>query len=187
MSARILRAADTPAVPWKNGQGRTRPLAIYPPNAGMDDFLWRISVAEVDSAAPFSRFPGVDRWIALLHGPGFVMRLDRTRTHRLERRFETFAFSGDAMVDVELIGGATRDFNVMTRRSRATAHIDIWHEPGDYLTRPEFALLYCAEGSAVCTDGSLHAGDSWLRPPANSIATIIDTQATLLAVSISLF
>lgn len=185
MSSRILRAADTPPVPWKNGQGRTRPLAIYPPGAGMDDFLWRISVAEVDSAAPFSRFPGVDRWIVLLHGAGFVMHLDRSLTHRLDRPFEPYAFPGDADVEVELIDGATRDFNVMTRRGGGMAHIDVWQEPGDYPTGPALVLIYCAEGNASCMDGLLHAGDSWLQPPAHSIVTLIDPQTTLLAVSIS--
>ncbi len=60
----ILRVANCPAVPWKNGLGRTRELAIQPPGAGMDDFLWRVSVAEVETAAPFSAFPGVDRVIS---------------------------------------------------------------------------------------------------------------------------
>ncbi|HET8765250.1 MAG TPA: HutD family protein, partial [Rhodanobacter sp.] len=37
----ILHLADCPPRPWKNGLGRTRELAIHPPGAGMDDFLWR--------------------------------------------------------------------------------------------------------------------------------------------------
>ena len=50
----IIRLADCPSQPWKNGLGRTRELAVQPSVASMDDFLWRVSVAEVDSAAPFS-------------------------------------------------------------------------------------------------------------------------------------
>jgi hypothetical protein len=68
VSGSILHLHDCPARPWKNGLGRTRELAVAPPGAGMDGFLWRVSVAEVDSAAPFSAFPGIDRTIVLLEG-----------------------------------------------------------------------------------------------------------------------
>ena len=47
----IIHLRDCPATPWKNGMGRTRELAVHPAGAGMDDFIWRVSVAEVITAA----------------------------------------------------------------------------------------------------------------------------------------
>jgi environmental stress-induced protein Ves len=62
----ILRFDDLKAVPWKNGLGVTREIAVEPVGASMDDFLWRVSIADVDTASPFSTFPGIDRTIVLL-------------------------------------------------------------------------------------------------------------------------
>jgi environmental stress-induced protein Ves len=160
----ILRECDTPSVAWKNGQGSTRQLAIFPADAGNDTFLWRISVATVDSAAPFSRFPGVDRQIALLYGDGFTMTLDRRQRHALVTPFEPFAFPGEAMVEVELAGGATQDFNLMLRREKAIGRIDIWRGDSEHTTGHDMALLYCATGQCTTPDGVLTAGDSWLSP-----------------------
>ena len=65
---RLLPAADRVPVPWKNGGGVTREVAAFPDGAGFDDFLWRISMAEVRADGPFSVFPGVDRVLAVLEG-----------------------------------------------------------------------------------------------------------------------
>lgn len=158
----IIRAHDCPPRPWKNGLGRTRELAVHPPAAGMDDFLWRISVAEVDSAAPFSSFPGIDRCIVLLDGEGFTMTLDHDRRHALTVPFEPFAFPGEAAVDVALAGGATRDFNLMLRRGAVRGGVDVWRDAGTHLVDATTALVYCARGTLTCAGGELHAGDAWL-------------------------
>lgn len=157
----IIRLAEQIATPWKNGRGRTREIAVHPPGAGMDDFLWRVSVAEVDSAAPFSSFPGVDRVIALLEGDGFAMTLDGTRRHALVRPFEPFAFAGEAQVGVVLAGGATRDFNLMLRRAQVRGHVETWRGGGARAVEASVVLVYCAHGHIDTPEGRLQAGDAW--------------------------
>jgi len=161
----IVRLADCPPQPWKNGLGRTREIAVEPPGAGMDDFLWRVSVAEVDSAAPFSAFPGIDRQIVLLDGAGFTMRLDDGRVHALTTPFVPFAFAGEAKVDVALAGGPTRDFNLMVRRAQARGEVLPWHEPATRKPDPSTVLVFCARGSIDTAAGRLHVGDAWRPPP----------------------
>ncbi|CAB3752768.1 Protein Ves [Paraburkholderia solisilvae] len=73
----LIRAADLLAAPWKNGGGVTREIAAYPHAAGYDTFIWRVSLADVEQAGPFSRFAGVDRTLVLLSGAG--MLLDETQ------------------------------------------------------------------------------------------------------------
>jgi environmental stress-induced protein Ves len=158
----ILHLRDCPARPWKNGLGRTRELAVSPPGAGMDDFLWRVSVAEVDSAAPFSAFHGIDRTIVLLDGAGFSMGLDDGRTHALTEPFAPFAFAGESPVAVTLAGGATRDFNLMVRRGRIRGRVEVWRASADALLRPHAVLLYCARGRLQLDGQVLEAGDAWL-------------------------
>ncbi|HEV2539993.1 MAG TPA: HutD family protein [Frateuria sp.] len=159
----ILHLHDCPAQPWKNGLGRTRELAVEPPGAGMEDFLWRASIAEVDSAAPFSAFPGVDRSIVLLEGEGFRMQLDDGRSHDLTEPFAPFDFPGEAKVNVTLAGGPTRDFNLMTRRGRARGRVTVWRAPADAAIHPDTVLVYLARGTLVLDGQTLQAGDIWRR------------------------
>ena len=67
-AVRILPAAARAAVPWKNGGGLTREVAIHPPGSDLGTFEWRVSIAQVRAAGPFSSFPGVDRQLAVLAG-----------------------------------------------------------------------------------------------------------------------
>lgn len=182
--SRILRESDCPSVAWKNGQGRTRQLAIYPAEAGSDEFLWRVSVAEVDSAAPFSSFPGVDRQITLLRGAGFTMTLDKQQRHALTVPFEPFAFPGEADVEVELAGGATRDFNLMLRRGKANGRIDVLRG-GSHIVERGMVLLYCAAGQCATPDGVLSVGDSWLAPTEGAELGLV-SNGVALAVAIAL-
>jgi environmental stress-induced protein Ves len=158
----IIRLRDCHATPWKNGMGRTRELAVHPAGAGMDDFLWRVSVADVDSAAPFSAFAGIDRYIALLQGAGFTMTLDDGRVHALTTPFAPFAFAGEAQVTVQLQDGPTRDFNLMLRRERAHGELVVWDMPGRQVVDDAVALIYCAQGHVDTAEGRMQPGDAWL-------------------------
>ena len=182
MASRILREHDCPSVAWKNGQGRTRQLAIYPVDADSDAFLWRVSVAEVDSAAPFSSFPGVDRHIALLRGAGFTMTLDRGRRHALVVPFEPFAFPGEADIDVQLVDGATQDFNLMLRRGKASGRIDVLRDGAPHAIGRDVVLLYCATGQCTTPDGVLSVGDSWLAPRSGTDVVLSDSGVVLAVV-----
>jgi environmental stress-induced protein Ves len=117
----ILRAADRVAVPWKNGGGITREVAVWPPGAGFDTFDWRVSIAEVREAGPFSTFDGIDRTMAILVGRLTLRFADRTVA--LDAASAPFAFPGDVACDGVPVGGHVTDLNVMTRRGRATARV----------------------------------------------------------------
>jgi environmental stress-induced protein Ves len=104
-------------------------VAISPHGANTSDFLWRVSVAEVSRAGPFSAFPGVDRHLLLLSGAG--VRLSgpsiTTRHVVLDRPLQPpFFFAGEAHIDAELLGGTSCDFNVMTRRGLARADVVVF-------------------------------------------------------------
>jgi environmental stress-induced protein Ves len=115
--ARILRSADYVARPWKNGGGTTRDIAASPSGASLDSFAWRLSLAQVDRDGPFSRFDNVDRTLVLLSGAMALHENDR----RIDLvRNEPFAFEGERVIEATVAGGSTLDFNVMTRRGRAS-------------------------------------------------------------------
>ena len=168
----IIRLADCPPQPWKNGLGSTREIAVHPPAAGSEDFLWRVSIAEVDSAAPFSCFPGIDRQIVLLDGAGFTMTFDGNRQHALTKPFEPFAFAGETNVDVTVTDGPTRDFNLMVRRGHARGDVQVWTGPNAHAADPTTTLVFCARGEIDTSDGRLEVGDTWY--PASPVSHAVD-------------
>lgn len=114
---RIIRAAEHRIVPWRNGGGLTREVLVELDPDDPAQFLWRISIATVTEAGPFSRFPGIDRSIAVLDGEGMRLDVDGTAVTLL-RGDEPFRFSGEAEVRSQLIDGETTDLNAMTRWDR---------------------------------------------------------------------
>jgi uncharacterized protein len=119
---RILRAAGRTAVPWKNGGGVTREVAAWPEGAGFDDFLWRVSMAEVAADGPFSVFPGVDRILAVLEGR-LRLEVDAQPPRELGPG-DAAAFPGDAPTYGVVLQGPVLDLNVMSRRSRIEARLE---------------------------------------------------------------
>ena len=118
---RHLPAAGYRAMPWKNGGGVTREVAVFP-EAG--DFHWRLSLATVASDGPFSAFPGVDRTLTVLEGEGIELAVAGLAPARLGLR-APFAFPGDVAASARFLGGAVTDFNVMTRRDRLAHRVEI--------------------------------------------------------------
>lgn len=144
---RIARADALMATPWKNGGGVTREIAVYPVGASLDTFAWRVSVADVERAGPFSRFPGIDRTLVLLAGAGMHLTEARGATHALLEPLSVARFDGEAAIDAQLVDGPTRDFNLMVRRDRASATLQVWRSGGRHLLDAHAALVFCARGS----------------------------------------
>jgi uncharacterized protein len=146
MAAERFDLRDIAPQPWKNGAGLTREIAVGPRGASAADFAWRFSVAEVERAAPFSIFPGIDRCIVLLAGAGLHLRGDDgSLDHRLDSIGAPFHFSGDVSLAATLIGGPSRDLNVMTRRGMLRSEV-VCHASAARLHAEGPALLLCCTG-----------------------------------------
>lgn len=164
--------------------GVTQEIAVQPSESDNAEFSWRVSVAEVNSGAPFSAFPGIDRHIALLDGAGFLMTLDGERTHALDTPFKPFAFAGESTVAVALINGATRDFNLMVRRAEASGAVVALREPGVHPLDPASVLVYVARGELETRDGKLQAGDALLVAGSHSQTVRLREASVALVVHI---
>lgn len=113
-------------MPWKNGGGSTREVAIAPSASAPAGFTWRVSVASVAADGPFSAFPGVDRSLWLLRGNGMVLDV-AGREVRLERAWQRFDFAGETPIHARLIDGGNEDLNVMVERATTAAEAAIAH------------------------------------------------------------
>ncbi|NUS37982.1 MAG: HutD family protein [Lysobacter sp.] len=164
--SRVLPANSYRRERWKNGAGWTREILRWP-EAG--DWDWRLSIAEIEQDAPFSRFPGVDRELVLLSGNGVRLRFDDGRAVELRPPHERLRFAGEEGVHGELLDGPTQDFNLMWRRDALDAQL--WHRPlvGPMVIFAESGstwALHLLAGQARFADDSrlpgLSAGDTAL-------------------------
>lgn len=152
----LLRVDDIAPVPWRNGGGETRELLAWPDPA---DWIVRISVAEILASGPFSDFPGVDRWFAVLQGGAVRLDTHGVGTQELHvERTELYAFPGDAPTHCTALGGATRDFNVMLRRARGQLRARSLQDSPELDSKSAFIALFAvqplevtAEPGAACT------------------------------------
>jgi environmental stress-induced protein Ves len=160
-----LPAAQYRRMRWKNGLGWTTELAVHPPEGELD---WRVSIAEVDTDCEFSRLPGIDRSILVLSGDGMALQIADDPPVALLANAEPLSFSGDHPTHCRLLGGPTRDFNVMTRRS-ALHHALTTHRLDAPITleRPPGSgwLLHVTHGHARVGGLAIPAGDSVLAEP----------------------
>lgn len=101
--------------PWKNGGGETAEILVSPPDAGFDDFGWRISTAIVAGDGPFSAFPGIDRVLTVIEGGTMHLSLP-DQMCQLNAISPPLAFAGDLPCQATITGGPILDFNVMVRR-----------------------------------------------------------------------
>lgn len=116
-----LPRAEQREMPWQNGGGTTREVAIDPPDGSLaTGFRWRISVAQVGQGGPFSRLQGVDRSLWLVRGNGMRLWLEG-REVVLAEPFARFDFLGETRIEAALLDGACEDCNVMTRRADVCA------------------------------------------------------------------
>jgi len=158
MTVQVLRADQRKATPWLNGGGVTREVAGFPAGSGLADFDWRVSLADVAQGGPFSRFADVDRVITVVEGAGMALTVDGTE-QRLAQPYRPFAFPGDADTDCRLLGGPVVDFNVMTRRGRATAEVEVADFQRSVEVPPgAVVLLVCLAGTAELGAAAVRLG-----------------------------
>lgn len=112
-SAQRFQWEHTPAQPWRNGGGVTRELFAWPPG---EAWQVRVSIADIERSGPFSAFPGVTRWFAVLDGEGVALDLPGG-TVNLHPGDAARCFDGAAAPGCRLLDGPTRDLNLMLRQA----------------------------------------------------------------------
>ena len=115
---RHLTLADYRAMPWANGRGTTLELARLDGPGGM---IWRLSIASVVENGPFSLFPGVDRILTVIDGPGF--RLVGSGMAMAAAPGVPGAFPGDMALAAWGVTAPSMDFNLMAARDRCRASV----------------------------------------------------------------
>ncbi|MCW0390625.1 Protein Ves [Xanthomonas sacchari] len=172
LPARVIPANEYRRERWRNGLGWTREILRLP--AAGDDWVLRLSIAEIEQDAAFSAFPGIDRELVLLRGNGVRLRFDDGEEQVLQDPCARLRFAGERPLRGELLDGPTHDFNLMWRRDRLRTQL--LHRPlvGPMLFFAEPAVAWAvhllagqAQFDAASGLPPLAAGDSaWLAADA---------------------
>ena len=178
MPIHIVAADDQPALPWKNEGGMTRELLRWPAEG---NWRLRISLADITSDGPFSAFPGVKRWFAVVQGGGLRLQLPDGEK-RLVAGAAPLVFDGELEPDCQLLAGPTRDLNLMLEG--AAGGMALAQQGAPWVTPNALRAIFCAAPSILRVDDrttqavpamglawSAHAGDEhWQLESNNGLA-----------------
>jgi len=139
---KVLRAADYPRMPWKNGGGSTEEIT-RDAGTGLEGFGWRLSIADIGESGGFSTFAGYERIISVLQGDGMTLNVDGQATGPL-RPLDPFAFSGESHVHCTLLGGPIRDFNLIYAPQRYRARLQWVGGQQRFFSETETLLVFSA-------------------------------------------
>lgn len=150
---RHVHLHDVPPQPWRNGGGVTRELLAWP---AAGHWRLRVSVATIERSGPFSPFPEVRRWFAVIAGAGVRLALPRGAVTTTPAS-DVVAFDGEAAPECQLLEGPTRDLNFMVRRDAGAARMWRAHA-GDGIAGPtRWRGLYAAAVAQLLVDGNAEA------------------------------
>ena len=139
---KVLRAADYPRMPWKNGGGSTEEIT-RDAGTGLEGFGWRLSIADIGESGGFSTFAGYERIISVLQGDGMTLNVDGQATRALYP-LDAFAFSGESHVHCTLLGGPIRDFNLIYAPQRYRARLQWVGGQQRFFSEAETLLVFSA-------------------------------------------
>lgn len=116
-----LALATLPRERWRNGCGWTRPVAQRLDGGAT---RWRVSLAEITEAAPFSSFPGLDRTTVLVDG-GPVTLCAAEQRWMLRQPGDRADYPGERALRNERPARPARCWNVMVARGQVVARTDL--------------------------------------------------------------
>lgn len=127
VSAALRRFAldELPRERWKNGGGWTRTVASATDAGGQ--LRWRVSVADIEAAGPFSRFEGLDRSALMLRG-GRLRLQGEGQAWTFDGPGSLAQFPGELALQCDAPDRPTQLWNVMVRRGLAQARLRLLRE-----------------------------------------------------------
>mgnify|MGYP001627821364 FL=1 len=138
-------ASETAAVPWKNGGGATRELALSEDARGL---RWRLSLADIGQDGPFSPFPGLSRVHTILAGPGLTLANADVTLHACP--FQPLHFDGGLALSAALAGGPCRAVNLIFDPARVAAGTSL-HSPGPFAAPEGEKVIFLLKGALEAT------------------------------------
>jgi environmental stress-induced protein Ves len=157
---RFVSLQATPPQPWRNGGGTTRELLAWP---SAEAWALRFSIARIDRDGPFSAYPGIQRWFAVLQGAGVELAWQH---HAAQVRVghAPLQFDGADAPQCRLLDGPTEDLNLMLRSGAGRGGLEAATAGQAWPCSARWRGLFT---STACT---LHTGSGEHPLPAGTLA-----------------
>ncbi|MFU0504776.1 HutD/Ves family protein [Pseudaminobacter sp. NGMCC 1.201702] len=180
----LLTQESYRSVPWKNGQGTTRDVLLLPAGASHENFDIRVSLAPIVGDTPFSAFPGIERVITCLSDNLVVLVFADGREVQLDT-LAPYRFDSSLSPSTRLPAGESQVLNVMTRRGRCNATVEITHGAAkNTLKVPSggMVIVHAAQGDCEVAGRRVSFGETMLvRDLAEVAVTVGSGSAALVA------
>lgn len=191
-TSRVIAADEYRRERWKNGLGWTREIARGADD-DITDWSWRLSIAEIEQDAAFSRFPGIERELVLLSGNGMHLAFDDGERVLLEPPHGKLRFSGDRALQALLIDGPTQDFNLMWKPQMIDAQLRVRPLLGPmlFLVEPgSIWVVHLIAGQAVWNQDAglpqLRANDTAILAPGSASGRfVLEGGGSLIAIKLT--
>ncbi len=152
----LIRYSTLEEKPWKNGSGSTREIVIWPLDADLSNFEWRVSAATINAPGPFSYYPEVSRSLGILSG-GTVELKVADGVKNLSCKGEILRFNGSDRVEVLSVNGSVLDYNVMSRDKNITHELNYasFSKNERYARRGDFTLVTVCHACELIVAGNV--------------------------------
>lgn len=164
---RRLKPEDYATKPWKNGQGVTRDVILWPAS---DEFEIRVSLADIPPVSVFSSFPGITRHITRLSGEAMTLAFADGQVEHLALMTPLTFDSGKAP-SCEAAGADLRVLNIMTRESSWRSSVRVLTEGRHPIAPPAAGVLLLFAAAGAWTVDGVHcsAGETVLAMGSDEI------------------
>ena len=147
----IIPPTQFKTVPWKNGQGETIEMLINP-GGSLENFDWRLSMANVVEDGAFSNFSGYTRNLILIAGDGINLQHNDNKIDRLTRLLDISTFDGGDKTVGNLQSNEITDFNIITRTERITTKVKCYPQAKNQdLGTSQLCFIYSLFKDALLT------------------------------------
>lgn len=183
MPVTLIRKTEYTSMAWKNQLGHTAQIAIWPPDAKFpaEKFSWRISAATVSGPNCFSNFPGYDRWLTVVEGPGLKLG------NRQLQYGECLRFAGEDAIFCEPLGGTTVDLGIIFDRNTSTSEMKFLKLNSDSFTIEDdndFRFIFVCRGKVTVESQTAEPGDTLSLRGAGSYQVMCSKNVEILKVTV---
>ncbi len=142
---KVLTSSQYLKKPWKNGQGTTQEIMVWPPGSN-DQFVWRMSIADLKESGAFSLYPEYNRILVLIEGAS--VGIDQSGVQSELPLLTPFAFDGGINIyaHVKVPG---RDFNLMLRKGMASGSVNCESGKKDFGIHSDFFAVLNSEDDSL--------------------------------------
>ena len=167
----ILKSENYHEGRWLNGLGVSWDIVAAPPDAGAQDFEWRMALARIDSSVAFSHYANVDRIFTLIEGKGLDLVFNDHKVLKIDKRFVPHEFPGDVKTACAANNGPCRALNLFIRRGTWKASVRVLSAKDDHnINSRQTTLAFALQGSfKIKAGGTLNCGDALHLSPDDSV------------------